>query len=137
MVVHGAAAVSHERGTPVRRFAPSSAYMPPFMRVNPVVDWTYGMVNPEDSFSYMLLDNEMKYWDPETRTLNPKPRIRSSTGPKAWSPRGPNSEFTADDSGFRFQFWVLGSLRDPKPEIRTPNPVVDWTYGMVTPRPET
>ena len=26
------------------RFAPSSHYMPPFMRVNPVLDWTYGHV---------------------------------------------------------------------------------------------
>lgn len=25
-------------------FAPSSAWMPPFMRVNPIIDWTYGQV---------------------------------------------------------------------------------------------
>ena len=25
-------------------FAPSSSYMPPFMRVNPVLTWTYGQV---------------------------------------------------------------------------------------------
>merc|ERR1712151_866203 len=26
------------------KFAPSSSWMPPFMRVNPIIDWTYGQV---------------------------------------------------------------------------------------------
>jgi len=47
--------MSLKYGTPVRRFAPSSAYMPPFMRVNPVVDWTYGMVTPRPFFFFITL----------------------------------------------------------------------------------